>query len=109
VLIPNIGEGGVTTATLAAPNFQTPNPTPQNTPRVPPLSIIGPSPKYTVPRTPDGPRHPAADWDNGNADLAEAGIGGGHDAPNWSRTKSSMILLGATILYAIIAGIISFT
>jgi Ca2+:H+ antiporter len=45
------------------------------------------------------------DWD---ADLAEVGVsavnGGGHDAPNWSRTKSSAILLGATILYAIIAG-----
>jgi Ca2+:H+ antiporter len=46
------------------------------------------------------------DWD---ADLAEVGVpavnGGGHDAPNWSRTKSSVILLGATILYAIIAGL----
>jgi Ca2+:H+ antiporter len=31
---------------------------------------------------------------------------GGHDAPNWSRAKSSIILLGATILYAIIAEIL---
>ncbi|KAJ5225154.1 hypothetical protein N7468_006379 [Penicillium chermesinum] len=31
---------------------------------------------------------------------------GGHDAPNWSKTKSSVILLGATILYAIIAEIL---
>ncbi|KAK9365177.1 Sodium/calcium exchanger protein-domain-containing protein [Lipomyces kononenkoae] len=31
---------------------------------------------------------------------------GGHDAPNWSRLKSSIILLGATILYAIIAEIL---
>lgn len=31
---------------------------------------------------------------------------GGHDAPNWSRLKSSVILLGATILYAIIAEIL---
>ena len=30
---------------------------------------------------------------------------GGHEAPNWSRMKSSLILLGATILYAIIAGV----
>lgn len=29
---------------------------------------------------------------------------GGHDAPNWSRTKSVVILLLATVLYAIIAG-----
>ena len=31
---------------------------------------------------------------------------GGHDAPNWSRTKSSIILLTATIAYAIIAEIL---
>lgn len=31
---------------------------------------------------------------------------GGHDAPNWSRMKSSMILMGATILYALIAEIL---
>lgn len=31
---------------------------------------------------------------------------GGHDAPNWSRAKSSIILLGATVLYAIIAEIL---
>ncbi|TQB67510.1 hypothetical protein MPDQ_005415 [Monascus purpureus] len=32
--------------------------------------------------------------------------GGGHDAPNWGRTKSSVILLVATLLYAIIAEIL---
>lgn len=31
---------------------------------------------------------------------------GGHDAPNWSKSKSSIILLGATLLYAIIAEIL---
>ncbi|KAK2938364.1 NCX, central ion-binding domain superfamily [Fusarium oxysporum f. sp. vasinfectum] len=31
---------------------------------------------------------------------------GGHDAPNWSRAKSAIILLGATVLYAIIAEIL---
>ncbi|KAL8694211.1 MAG: hypothetical protein Q9218_001098 [Villophora microphyllina] len=31
---------------------------------------------------------------------------GGHDAPNWSRLKSSVILLSATVLYAIIAEIL---
>lgn len=35
--------------------------------------------------------------------TADAHAGGGHDAPNWSRTKSSVILLGATILYAVVA------
>ncbi|KAI1766865.1 Sodium/calcium exchanger protein-domain-containing protein [Hypoxylon sp. FL1150] len=39
------------------------------------------------------------------AEQAQAGHGG-HDAPNWSRTKSSIILMGATILYAIVAEIL---
>ncbi|KAI5778945.1 Sodium/calcium exchanger protein-domain-containing protein [Geopyxis carbonaria] len=34
---------------------------------------------------------------------------GGHDAPNWSKVKSSVILLGATVLYAIIAEILVTT
>lgn len=41
--------------------------------------------------------------------AAEAGAGmgdGGHDAPNWSRLKSAVILLGATLLYAVIAEIL---
>ncbi|MDC6270700.1 calcium:cation antiporter family protein [Acetobacter pasteurianus] len=32
--------------------------------------------------------------------------GSGHDAPNWSRNKSTVILLSATVLYAIIAEIL---
>lgn len=43
-----------------------------------------------------------------NAETATA-HGDGHDAPNWSRVKSSVILLGATILYAIIAEILVLT
>ncbi|KAK1080936.1 hypothetical protein LTR48_007618, partial [Friedmanniomyces endolithicus] len=31
---------------------------------------------------------------------------GGHDAPNWSRTKSAVILLTATLAYAVIAEIL---
>ncbi|KAI1165401.1 calcium permease [Nemania serpens] len=31
---------------------------------------------------------------------------GGHDAPNWSRQKSAIILMGATVLYAIVAEIL---
>jgi Ca2+:H+ antiporter len=38
--------------------------------------------------------------------AAEAHSGGGHDAPNWGRMKSSIILCGATILYALIAEIL---
>ncbi|KAK7681162.1 hypothetical protein QCA50_015777 [Cerrena zonata] len=36
----------------------------------------------------------------------EEETGAGHDAPNWSRSKSTFILLGATLLYAIIAEIL---
>jgi Ca2+:H+ antiporter len=41
-------------------------------------------------------------------ELAEAHLaaGGGHDAPNWSKTKSSVILITATLAYAIIAEIL---
>lgn len=52
------------------------------------------------------------DRDGGTLDLggaAHAGLthaAGGHDAPNWSRLKSAVILMGATILYAIIAEIL---
>ncbi|KAL1837688.1 hypothetical protein VTJ49DRAFT_3514 [Mycothermus thermophilus] len=35
-----------------------------------------------------------------------AGGHGGHDAPNWSRLKSSIVLMGATVLYAVIAEIL---
>lgn len=38
--------------------------------------------------------------------TATGGGHDGHDAPNWSRVKSSVILLGATILYAVIAEIL---
>lgn len=38
-------------------------------------------------------------------DHTHAG-GGGHDAPNWSKAKSSIVLLGATVLYAVIAEIL---
>lgn len=36
----------------------------------------------------------------------EAATGGGHDAPNWGRGKSALILCVATILYALIAEIL---
>lgn len=38
--------------------------------------------------------------------VVEPTHAGGHDAPNWSKAKSSIILLGATILYAVIAEIL---
>jgi Ca2+:H+ antiporter len=39
--------------------------------------------------------------DEGSEDLT-----GGHDSPNWSTTKSALILLGCTILYSLIAEIL---
>jgi Ca2+:H+ antiporter len=45
------------------------------------------------------------------AGAAEAAVGaaGGHDAPNWSRAKSAIILLVATVAYAVIAEILVST
>ena len=43
---------------------------------------------------------------SGNTAQADAPAQGGHDAPNWSRTKSAIILCTATIAYAIIAEIL---
>jgi Ca2+:H+ antiporter len=111
MLVRNVAEVAAAAATLAIHNSQveSAHPTPQTTPRPPPIQTgpfqpsapfpVGPFPKRT-------PEHRASthEWDQ--ADLAEVGMGGGHDAPNWSRTKSSMILLGATILYAVIAGML---
>ncbi|KAK6518429.1 hypothetical protein TWF506_005584 [Arthrobotrys conoides] len=41
--------------------------------------------------------------------VTEAAAHGGHDAPNWSRTKSLVILCGATVLYAAVAEILVST
>ena len=38
--------------------------------------------------------------------AVDVAVTGAHDAPNWSRTKSSVILMSATILYALIAEIL---
>ena len=41
-----------------------------------------------------------------SATLPPEGESGGHDAPNWSRTKSTTILLTATVAYAIVAEVL---
>ena len=48
----------------------------------------------------------APDDETGMTGTIPQGESGGHDAPNWSRLKSSIILLGATVLYAVIAEIL---
>jgi Ca2+:H+ antiporter len=56
------------------------------------------------------PRLPPASQYGGDdqepVELASVAGAGGHDAPNWSRTKSTIILLGATLCYAMIAEIL---
>ena len=51
------------------------------------------------------PQHDEHD-DMAATEIAAHVEGGGHIAPNWSKTKSSVILLIATILYAVIAEIL---
>ncbi|EXJ92812.1 Ca2+:H+ antiporter [Capronia epimyces CBS 606.96] len=43
---------------------------------------------------------------NPTTEQAVQGESAGHDAPNWSRTKSSVILLTATVAYALVAEIL---
>ena len=53
-------------------------------------------------------RHPTREAEEvAAAETATAAAGhDGHDAPNWGRGKSSIVLLGATVLYAVIAEIL---
>lgn len=44
--------------------------------------------------------------ENEDVGLEHAHASGGHDAPNWGRMKSAVVLLVATLLYAIIAEIL---
>ncbi|KKK17805.1 hypothetical protein ARAM_002075 [Aspergillus rambellii] len=44
--------------------------------------------------------------DHDDIGLEPSQSSGGHDAPNWSKTRSSVILLVATVFYAIIAEIL---
>ncbi|USW55513.1 Putative calcium/proton exchanger, sodium/calcium exchanger membrane region [Septoria linicola] len=59
----------------------------------------------------DGKDAPAAGTDSTTGALQPvpeepAGGHGGHDAPNWSRMKSAIILMSATVAYAVIAEIL---
>ena len=53
--------------------------------------------------------HSGALGEDHEAALTAEGTAGGHDAPNWGRMKSAIILLGATLLYAVIAEILVST
>ncbi|KAI5848139.1 Sodium/calcium exchanger protein-domain-containing protein [Tricharina praecox] len=66
--------------------------------------------RHSVRRTPTTPKPAlttmASAMDEDVPVGGEAADAGGHDAPNWGRTKSSVVLLGATVLYAVIAEIL---
>jgi Ca2+:H+ antiporter len=71
--------------------------------RPPPLARLATFEEVPANATAGGEAMPAT----ATAAAAAANEGhGGHDAPNWSRRKSAIILLGATVLYAIIAEIL---
>lgn len=59
---------------------------------------------YHTPKLP--PPHSAPAVEDHEAAVTAEAPAGGHDAPNWGRTKSAIILMGATVLYAIIAEIL---
>ncbi|KAK3314556.1 Sodium/calcium exchanger protein-domain-containing protein [Apodospora peruviana] len=104
-LVHQVAEIAATAATVAARNVQGPRRTSAHGPSpaapVPQLSISG-STRHAPIRTATFRDHEEI----GDAHVAHAGGHGGHDAPNWSRLKSSIILMGATVLYAVIAEIL---
>ena len=93
-LVRQVAEIAATTATIAARDaLKTPHRT----------SISAHTPAQKTPRT----APPTAGiFHDEHETAAEGHAGGGHDAPNWGKVKSTCILLGATLLYAIIAEIL---
>ncbi|KAJ2397290.1 hypothetical protein GGI23_003589, partial [Coemansia sp. RSA 2559] len=78
-----------------------------------------PSSLPNVPKLSELPRVLAADPDDQLPDLSlldrvavdgvgagEGGAHGGHDAPNWSKTKSAFILCSCTVLFSLIAEVL---
>ncbi|KAH6851346.1 Sodium/calcium exchanger protein-domain-containing protein [Chaetomium sp. MPI-CAGE-AT-0009] len=104
-LVHQVAEIAATAATVAARNVQSARRGPPGTISTatnPPASASHSGPVRSaaiVPGQDDatGPAGAQADGHGGH---------GGHDAPNWSRLKSAVILMGATVLYAIIAEIL---
>lgn len=103
-LVLHVAEIAATAATVAARDVTT-------TPRK--ISASAHVPSHYRPQSSGQAFAPAnATYHEDHEDMAIAEVAaahaqnGGHDAPNWSRLKSAVILLGATILYAIIAEIL---
>ncbi|KAI9826152.1 MAG: hypothetical protein M1832_000601 [Thelocarpon impressellum] len=94
-----VGEMAATAATVAARDAL-------RSPRKTSLSAQTPA---SVQRSVTSRYGTFAEYNEETAAAEALAHSGGHDAPNWSRAKSSIILLGATILYAIIAEILVST
>lgn len=101
-LVHQVTEIAATAAAVAARNVQTPRR----------ISALGAAPSTPAHQSVSSSRHAPAraatfpDEYMGETAVVSGGGHGGHDAPNWSRLKSSIILMGATVLYAIIAEIL---
>jgi len=104
-LVHQVAEIAATAATVAARNVVSPRRTPGHpspgTPALPTHQSIA-STRHAPIRTGTFPDHEYM----GEQQHSQGGGHGGHDAPNWSRLKSAIILMGATVLYAIIAEIL---
>lgn len=94
-LVREVAEMAATAATIAARDVV-------KAPRKASASGILPAPASHKPQ----PVRAGVVHDPEEMAVTEGHSGGGHDAPNWSRMKSSIILCGATVLYALIAEIL---
>lgn len=107
-LVQQIAEIASTAATAAARDARSSlaKSTPATTPHLPQGHSSGRETAMSSHRPPPIRTATFPEHDDPLGADAHAGGHGGHDAPNWSRTKSAVILMGATVLYAIIAEIL---
>ncbi|KAL2166669.1 hypothetical protein VTG60DRAFT_2332 [Thermothelomyces hinnuleus] len=101
-LVHQVAEIAATAATVAARNVQGPR---RGPPGVISTAAHQPTSGGHSGTARGGAFIPGQD-DGAGPTGAQADSHGGHDAPNWSRLKSSIILMGATVLYAVIAEIL---
>jgi Ca2+:H+ antiporter len=107
-LVQQIAEIASTAATAAARDARSSvaKSTPATTPHLPQGHSSGRETAMSSHRPPPIRTATFPEHDDPVGAEAHAGGHGGHDAPNWSRTKSAVILMSATVLYAIIAEIL---
>lgn len=103
LLVRRVTEVAATAATVAARDA-----TKTKKPNAPHQTGGGGAPGHSKPPGGTGDATPNEQPDESAAfgDQHHASAEGGHDAPNWSKTKSSAILLVATFAYAVIAEIL---